>query len=143
MVADFPPSSRNTRLTVAEASCITRRPVAVEPVKETTSTRGSDASSSPTRPRSLEVSTLSTPAGMSVCSAAMRPMKVADHGVSGAALRITVQPAARAGITFATLMWNGMFHGVIAAATPAASRHSSRLLGTPMWRVTGSSSSQR
>ncbi len=47
--ADLPPSSRNTFLTVAEAHSITRRPVAVEPVKVTTSTRGSVARISPSR----------------------------------------------------------------------------------------------
>ena len=41
MNADFPPSSRKTFFTVAEAHSITRRPVAVEPVKVTRSTRGS------------------------------------------------------------------------------------------------------
>ena len=51
---------------------MTARPVAVEPVNETMSTRGSFDSSAPT-PWSLEVTTLTTPGGMSVCSATSSP----------------------------------------------------------------------
>ena len=45
--ADLPPSSRKTFFTVAAAVAMTRRPVAVEPVNVTASTRGSAASISP------------------------------------------------------------------------------------------------
>ena len=38
--ADLPPSSRNTLFTVSLAAAMMRRPVAVEPVKLTMSTRG-------------------------------------------------------------------------------------------------------
>ena len=70
--ADLPPSSKNTFLMVAAPSLITLRPVAVDPVNETMSTRGSLASSAPT-PWSLEVTMLTTPGGKSVCSAMSSP----------------------------------------------------------------------
>ena len=72
-----------------------RRPTAVEPVKEMRSTSGESVSSSPTR-WSDDVTMLRTPGGMSVCSATMRPTKVAFHGVSGAGFSTTVFPVARA-----------------------------------------------
>jgi hypothetical protein len=71
-------------------------PVAVDPVKEIMSTSGETVSSSPTR-WSEDVTTLTTPGGMSVFSATRRPSRVAFHGVSGAGLRITVLPVARIG----------------------------------------------
>ena len=48
MLADLPPSSRDTRLMVAAASRLTDSPARVEPVRETTSIRGSLDSSGPT-----------------------------------------------------------------------------------------------
>ena len=65
-----------------------RLPTAVEPVNEIMSTRGSPVSTSPTVAGSPDVTTLSTPAGMSVSSATSLPMHVALHGVSGAGFRI-------------------------------------------------------
>lgn len=85
------PSSRNTFLMVAAASAITLRPVAVEPVNETKSTRGSLASMAPSA-WSVEVTMLTTPGGMSVCSAISSPSTAATHGVSGAGLSTTVLP---------------------------------------------------
>ncbi len=140
MLADLPPNSRKTFFTVPAAWAMMRRPVPVEPVNETTSTRGSEVSISPTAAGSEDVRTLSTPAGRH--SAATLPMKVAVHGVSGADFSTTLQPAASAGQIFAMLIWNGKFHGEMAATTPAASFHSRRLLGTPMVLTTGSSLSQ-
>ena len=81
---------------VAAASAITLRPVAVEPVNETMSTRGSLANSAPTL-WSLEVTMLTTPGGKSVCSAMSSPSTAAHHGVSGAGFKTTVLPAASAG----------------------------------------------
>ncbi|SHV14629.1 Uncharacterised protein [Mycobacteroides abscessus subsp. abscessus] len=103
MNADLPPSSRNTFLTVAAASVITARPVAVEPVNETMSTRGSVDNCAPIR-WSLDVTILTTPGGKSVCSAMIRPSTAAHHGVSGAGLRTRVLPAASAGPTLARLI---------------------------------------
>ena len=68
IAADLPPSSRKTFLVVAAALAMTSRPVAVEPVNETRSTRGSAVSCRPASGRLL-VTTLTTPAGISVCSA--------------------------------------------------------------------------
>jgi hypothetical protein len=81
---------------VADAHCMTRRPVAVEPVKVTRSTRGFVVRSSPSA-WSEEATTFTTPGGMSVRSATMRPSAVAHQGVSGAGFSTTVLPAARAG----------------------------------------------
>jgi hypothetical protein len=82
------------------------RPTGVLPVNVTMSTRGSVVITAPTW-ASLEVSTLSTPAGMSVCSAASLPRARVTSGVSGAPLRMTVQPAARAGAILARFSWFG------------------------------------
>ena len=45
-------------------------------------------------------------------------IKAPVNGVSGALLRTTVLPVARAWVTFQMLVMNGAFHGVIAATTP-------------------------
>ena len=65
---------------------------------------------------------LTTPAGMSVSSAMIRPSRSAVHGVSGGGFSTTVLPAPSAGTTLARLIWLGKFHGVIAPTTPTASR---------------------
>ena len=114
---------------------ITARPVAVEPVNEIMSTRGSSASRCPVSCRE-EATTLSTPAGMSVSSATMRPRMVAVHGVSGAGLSTTVLPAASAGPTLARLICMGKFHGVIAPTTPAGSRRRKRCVVIPIGEAT-------
>ena len=129
--ADLPPSSRKTFFSVSAAAAMIFLPVAVDPVKETRSTRGSVVSCSP-RPWSDDDTTLSTPAGMSVSSAAIRATAAAMSGVSGAGLSTTVQPAASAGPILAKLIWLGKFHGVMAPTTPTASRRVERLERTPM-----------
>ncbi|MCC2654970.1 MAG: hypothetical protein K0Q76_78 [Panacagrimonas sp.] len=59
---DLPPSSRATRLTVSAAAAATRRPAAVEPVKDTMSTSRWRTSASPTvGPRPITM--LKTPGG--------------------------------------------------------------------------------
>src|SRR3984885_13009531 len=93
MNADLPPSSRNTFLIVAAASAITLRPVAVEPVNETMSTRGSLANSAPTL-WSLDVTMLTTPGGKSVGPAMISTSTAAHQGGSGAGFKMTVLPAA-------------------------------------------------
>ena len=102
MFADFPPSSRKHFFTVAEQACMIARPVAVEPVKLTMSTRGSFTSASPASAPE-DGRTFTTPGGMSVLSAISRPRMVAVHGVSGAGLITTVQPEASAGPSFARI----------------------------------------
>ena len=83
MVADLPPSSRKVRFMVAAPFSMMRCPTAVEPVNEIMSTLGDRVSSSPIM-WSDDVTMLTTPGGMSVCSAMRRPRRVAFHGVSGA-----------------------------------------------------------
>ena len=140
IAADLPPSSRNTFFSVGAAAAMIALPTWVEPVKDTMSTRGSVVSRAAT---SLDrgVTTLKTPAGMSVCSATIRPSSAATQGVSGAGLRTTVQPAASAGPTLARLIWVGTFHGEIAATTPTASRRTVRREGIPMGVATPRSDS--
>ena len=106
MSADLPPSSRKRRLSVGAPAAMIRRPVAVDPVKEMRSTRGSTTSCSPTR-WSDDGTTLTTPAGMSVCSAMSRPIRVAFHGVSGAGLTTMVLPVARAWPSLPRVISNG------------------------------------
>ena len=91
---------------VAEPASMIRRPTAVEPVKLIMSTSGLVVSTSPIV-LSADVTTLRTPAGRSVSSAASRPSARPVHGVSGAGLSTTVQPAASAGATLAMLIWFG------------------------------------
>ena len=91
---------------VALAAAMIRRPVAVEPVNVTASTSGEVVSASPTATSDEEI-TLTTPAGMSVCSAISSPRARVISGVSGAALSTTVQPAARAGDSLASASWVG------------------------------------
>ena len=102
MWALLPPSSSSVFFTVAAPAARIARPVAVEPVKVIMSTRGSADSAAPTS-LALEVTTLNTPAGMSVSSATMRPYSLPDHGVSWAGLRTTVLPAISAGTVSAML----------------------------------------
>ena len=79
---------------------------------------------------------LSTPGGMSVCSATSSPRIAAHQGVSGAGLRTTVLPAASAGPILARLIWCGKFHGVIAPTTPTASRTMVRWVVIPIGAAT-------
>ena len=106
MRADLPPSSRKTRFSVAAPFSMMRLPVAVDPVNEIRSTLGESVSSSPTR-WSDEVTTFTTPAGMSVFSAMRRPSRVAFHGVSGAGLMIVVLPVARIGPSLLSVTSSG------------------------------------
>ena len=131
MKADLPPSSKKTLLMVAAPSAITARPVAVDPVNETMSTRGSLDKSAPTL-WSLDVTMLMTPGGKSVCSAMSSPSTAAHQGVSGAGFKTTVFPAASAGPILARLIWCGKFHGVMAPTTPTASRAMVRRVGMPI-----------
>jgi hypothetical protein len=120
-VAALPPSSRRTRLTVAEAAAMTLRPVTVDPVNATASTRGSVVSAAATSFED-DVSTFRTPAGRSVRSTARRPRCAPDQGDSGDGFSTTVQPAASAAPTLARSSSTGMFHGVITDTTPSGSR---------------------
>ena len=78
-----------------------RPPVGVEPVKVTMSTSGLVVSTTPTCGVGTRLSTLTTPAGMSVWSAISSPSASVISGVSGAPFSTTVQPAASAGASLA------------------------------------------
>jgi hypothetical protein len=106
MNADLPPSSRKHFFTVALAAAMTARPVAVDPVKLIMSTSGLVTSAAPTS-WLPPVSTFTTPGGMSVSSAMSLPSEAVTHGVSGGALSTDVQPAARAGASFASEICTG------------------------------------
>ena len=82
---------------LAAAAAMTFRPVAVEPVNDTRSTRGSDESRAPT-PWSAEATTLSTPGRDVGLLGGDAPERASPStGVSGAGLSTTVHPAASAG----------------------------------------------
>jgi hypothetical protein len=86
---------------VSLAAAMIRLPVGVEPVKVTMSTSGLVVSAAPTS-GSAPLSTLTTPAGVSVWFAISSPRASVISGVSGADLRITVHPAASAGASLAS-----------------------------------------
>ena len=116
-----------------------RLPTTVEPVKEIRSTFGDSVSSSPTK-WSDAVTTLITPAGMSVFSAISRPRRVALYGVFGAGLSTMVLPVASAWPIFWIDTSNGKFHGTIAPTTPTGSRHTVRVVFTPVSETNASPS---
>src|SRR5581483_7496069 len=121
-LTDLPPSSRNTGLRVAAAALMIALPVAVDPVNATMSTSGDVDSTSPTR-WSLLVTMLTTPGGMSVCSAMRRPRRVALHGVSGAGFTTHVLPIASTGPSLLRVISIGKFHGTMTPTTPTGSFH--------------------
>src|SRR5581483_7199174 len=106
-------------------------PTAVDPVNDTMSMRGSVA-----RTWAMSLSDagtmLTTPAGMSVFSAMIRPHRSALHGVSTAGLSTIVLPVARIWPTLLLMISNGKFHGVMAPTTPIGSLTTTRLYGTPI-----------
>ena len=105
IIADLPPSSSETFLTVSAATIETRLPAPFEPVNEIMSTSGCEEIASPmTEPRPL--TRLKTPAGRPISwkmSASAYEMK----GASTLALSTTVQPAASAPPTFRTIWCSG------------------------------------
>ena len=96
-----------------------RRPIPVDPVKETLSTRGSVTRASPAM-GPVPGTTFRTPFG-SPASCPRAASSSADRGVYGDGLRTMVFPVARAGADFHTAMMNGKFHGMIPAHTPYGS----------------------
>jgi hypothetical protein len=90
----------------------------------------------------FEVIRLKTPGGMSMWLAITSARITADSGVSGAGLRTTTLPAARAGAVLPTFMPVGAFQGVIAPPTPRGSWRTRRLLRMPGISATGRSTSQ-
>ena len=82
------------------------RPVGVDPVKVIMSTSGLVVRATPTA-GSVPLSTLTTPAGISVWPAISSPSANVINGVSGAPFSTTVHPAANAGASLASASWVG------------------------------------
>jgi hypothetical protein len=97
MLADLPPSSKETFFTFSAATCMTRLPALVDPVKETASTSGCAAMASPTT-GPIPVTRLKTPGGRPTSSMTSARAK-ALSGATSEGFSTTVQPAARAGAT--------------------------------------------
>ena len=100
-MADLPPSSTATGLTLWAASSETRRPARVEPVNETRSVSGCETIASPTT-GPYPVIRLKTPAGSPTSAQISASTKVLS-GTTSLGFSTTVQPAVIAGATlFAT-----------------------------------------
>ncbi|MCY1275096.1 hypothetical protein D9M70_237290 [compost metagenome] len=104
-------------------------PTAVEPVKDTLLISGCEARALPTV-LPPPVMTLNTPAGMPA-SKASSARRRAVSGVSLAGLMTTVQPQARAGISFQVVIISGKFHGTMPATTPTGSRRAKAVKREP------------
>src|SRR5262249_23448006 len=118
MKGALPPSSIAGFTTLSAASCRSLRPTSVEPVKETTRTRGSCSIALTTFPDEREGMTLTTPAGTPASSRIGISASMVS-GVSEAGLSTTVQPAASAGPILRVAMAAGKVHGGPSTATPA------------------------
>src|SRR4029450_13171762 len=118
MKGALPPSSIAGLTTLSAASCRSLRPTSVEPVKETTRTRGSCSMALTTLPEERDGMTLITPAGTPASSMIGISASMVS-GVSEAGLSTTGQPAASAGPILRVAMAAGKFHGVTSTATPA------------------------
>ena len=105
MLADLPPSSSDTRLTVCDATSATRFPARVEPVKLTMSTSGCAAIASPTT-GPVPVTRLNTPAGNPTSWTISARMN-ALSGATSEGLSTIVQPAASAPPTLQMIWWSG------------------------------------
>jgi hypothetical protein len=107
MLGDLPPSSSVTRLRFESAAARRMlRPVRVEPVNATLSTRSLPASIAPTSGPS-PVTTLTTPFGRSGTASRMRARWIAVTGVASAGLSTTVHPAHSAGAIFHAAISSG------------------------------------
>ncbi|MCY1449707.1 hypothetical protein D9M71_664650 [compost metagenome] len=129
IIGFLPPSSRAKRVMLATAATPTLLPTAVEPVNETLLISGCAARPAPTVAPS-PVMTLNTPAGMPA-SKASSARRRAVSGVSQAGLMTTVQPQARAGMSFQVVIISGKFHGTMPATTPTGSRRANAVKLVP------------
>src|SRR5450756_3234748 len=100
----LPPSSIDGLSTLSAASCSSLRPTSVEPVNETTRTRGSCSIALTTGPERREGTTLTTPAGTPASSSTGISASMVS-GVSDAGLSTTGQPAASAGPILRCLLY--------------------------------------
>ena len=119
MLADLPPSSWATRLTVSAAALATRMPARVEPVNETMSTSGWLAIAWPTVGPS-PLTRLKTPLG-TPASSRISAKTMASSGAISLGFSTMVQPAASAGATLQVIWLSGQFQGVISPTTPIGS----------------------
>ena len=119
ILADLPPSSRVTFLTVAEAILIISRPTSVLPVKAILSTSGWVQRTLPSSPPG-PVITLTTPSGRLAALAASAMMS-AVRGVADAGFSTTVLPMASAGPIFQKAIFMGKFQGTMPTHTPIGS----------------------
>src|SRR3974390_1357317 len=101
---------------VAAALRATSAPARVEPVNDTMSTSGWEASAAPTSAPSPLIR-LKTPCG-TPASCMTLAQSAALNGENSEGLSTMVQPAASAGTTFAAIWLIGQFQGVISAHTP-------------------------
>ena len=95
-------------------------PVALSPTNATARIAGCSVSALPAVSPS-PCTVFSTPAGRPA-AAQISASNVAVIGLHSAGLCTTVQPAASAGAIFQVDSMNGVFHGVIAATGPMATR---------------------
>ncbi len=114
----LPPSSIAGLRILSAASCSSLRPTSVEPVNDTTRTRGSCSIAETTGPDRRDGITLTTPAGTPASSSSGISASMVS-GVSLAGLSTTGQPAASAGPILRVAIAAGKFHGVTSTATPA------------------------
>ncbi len=120
MIGFLPPISRWTCLNEGAHASLIARPTDVEPVNETTFTRGSFRSGFPTfEPE--PVTTLKTPGGSPASSSAFAKFTT-ESGVSVAGLMTTVFPQTSAAVDFQAGIAMGKFHGVMNAQTPIGER---------------------
>ena len=119
MLADLPPSSWATRLTVSAAPLATSIPARVEPVNDTISNLGCAAIAAPTVGPSPSTR-LKTPAGMPAASK-ISASRCALSGAISLGFKTIVQPAAKAGATLQETWLTGQFHGVMKPHTPTGS----------------------
>ena len=115
IAASLPPSSSVTRFSVGAADSITRRPVAVDPVKLILSKPGWLVIHGPSA--SPPVMILRTPGGSR--SLTSSPNLSVVSGVKGDGFSTIVFPASSAGPTLNIARIIGKFHGAIAPTTPS------------------------
>ena len=115
MLADLPPSSKVSGVSVSAAAAITSRAVAQPPVNDTLSMPGWRTSASPAA--APPTTTLSTPGG-SPASSASSAKRSAPNGAISGGFTTTVLPAASAGTAFWPMPIIGPFHGTMAPITP-------------------------
>ena len=114
----LPPSSIAGLTMLSAASRSSLRPTSVEPVNDTTRTRGSCSMALTTLPDEREGMTLTTPGGTPASSSAGISASMVS-GVSEAGFKTTGQPAASAGPILRVAIAAGKFHGVTSTAMPA------------------------